>query len=29
VPAVAIKTIVLEDDEPHKTAVIGASLDPA
>ena len=28
-PAVATKTIVLRDDEPHKTAVIGASLDPA
>ena len=28
-PAVATKTIVLWDDEPHKTAVIGASLDSA
>ena len=28
-PAVAIKTIVLRDEEPHKTAVIGASLDSA
>ncbi|XP_039797732.1 uncharacterized protein LOC120662703 [Panicum virgatum] len=28
-PAVATKTIVLRDDEPHKTAVIGASLDSA
>ncbi|XP_039815127.1 uncharacterized protein LOC120678028 [Panicum virgatum] len=28
-PAMATKTIVLRDDEPHKTAVIGASLDPA
>jgi hypothetical protein len=28
-PAVATKTMVLRDDEPHKTAVIGASLDPA
>ena len=28
-PAVAIKTIVLRDDEPHKTTVIGASLDSA
>ena len=28
-PAVATKTIVLWDDEPHKTAVIEASLDPA
>ena len=27
VPAVAAKTIVLRDDEPHKTTVIGASLD--
>ena len=26
-PAVATKTIVLRDDEPHKTVVIGASLD--
>jgi len=25
----ATKTIVLMDDETHKTAVIGASLDPA
>ena len=29
VPVMATKTIVLMDDEPHKTAVIGASLDPA
>jgi uncharacterized membrane-anchored protein len=29
VPAVATKTIILRDDEPHKTAVIGANLDPA
>ena len=28
-PAVATKTIILRDDEPHKTAVIGASLDSA
>ena len=28
-PAVATKTIVLRDDEPHKTAVIGVILDPA
>ncbi|XP_039787138.1 uncharacterized protein LOC120653453 [Panicum virgatum] len=28
-PVVATKTIVLRDDEPHKTAVIGASLDSA
>ncbi|XP_039815352.1 uncharacterized protein LOC120678286 [Panicum virgatum] len=28
-PAVATKTIILQDDEPHKTAVIGTSLDPA
>jgi len=28
-PAVVTKTIVLLDDEPHKTAVIGANLDPA
>jgi hypothetical protein len=28
-PAVATKTIVLRDDEPHKTVMIGASLDPA
>jgi len=28
-PAVATKTIVLREDELHKTAVIGASLDPA
>ncbi|XP_039804861.1 uncharacterized protein LOC120669119 [Panicum virgatum] len=28
-PAVATKTIVLQDDEPQKTAVIGASLDSA
>ncbi|XP_039804845.1 uncharacterized protein LOC120669092 [Panicum virgatum] len=28
-PAVATKTIVLQDDGPHKTAVIGASLDSA
>ena len=28
-PAVATKTIVLWDDEPHKTTVIGTSLDPA
>jgi hypothetical protein len=28
-PAVETKTIALRDDEPHKTAVIGASLDPA
>ena len=28
-PTVVTKTIVLWDDEPHKTAVIGASLDPA
>ena len=27
--AMATKTIVLRDDEPHKTAVIGASLDSA
>ena len=27
-PAVATKTIVLLDDELHKTAVIGATLDP-
>jgi len=27
--AVATRTIVLRDDEPHKTAVIGASLDSA
>jgi len=27
--AVATKTIVLRDDEPHKTAMIGASLDSA
>ena len=26
-PAMATKTIILRDDEPHKTAVIGASLD--
>ena len=26
-PAVATKTIVLRDEEPDKTAVIGASLD--
>ncbi|XP_039815124.1 uncharacterized protein LOC120678026 [Panicum virgatum] len=29
VPAVATKSIILKDDEPHKTAVIGAILDPA
>jgi hypothetical protein len=29
VPAVETKTFFLRDDEPHKTAVIGASLDPA
>ena len=29
VPAVETKTIVLRDDEQHKTAVIGASLDSA
>ena len=29
VPAVATKTIVLWDDEPHKTTMIGASLYPA
>jgi len=29
VPVVETKTIVLMDDEPQKTAVIGASLDPA
>ena len=28
-PAVATKTIVLRDDEPHNTAVIGASLNSA
>ena len=28
-PAVATKAIVLRDDEPHKTVVIRASLDPA
>jgi hypothetical protein len=28
-PAVATKTIILRDDELHKTAVIGASLDSA
>ena len=28
-PAVATNTIVLRDDEPHKIAVIGASLDLA
>jgi hypothetical protein len=28
-PAVATKTIVLRDNEPHKTVVIGASLDSA
>ena len=27
--AVVTKTIVLRGDEPHKTAVIGASLDSA
>jgi hypothetical protein len=26
-PAVATKTIILRDDEPHKTTVIWASLD--
>ena len=29
VPAVATNTIVLRDDEPHKTTVIGASLNSA
>ena len=28
-PAVASKTIVPRDDEPHKTAMIGTSLDSA
>ena len=28
-PTVATKTIILKDDEPHKTTVIGASLDSA
>ena len=28
-PAVVTKTIVLRYEEPHKTAMIGASLDPA
>ena len=28
-PAVVTKTIVLRDDEPHKTSVIGANIDPA
>ena len=28
-PVVATKTIILRDDEPHKTVVIRASLDPA